>query len=50
MTEDPHARFRALPDPVPPEDAVETADASGPPAREGEAAEAWRTTVVGPGG
>lgn len=50
MTEDPHARFRELPAPVLPEETVETADASGPPAREGEVAEAWRTTLLGSGG
>ncbi len=50
MTEDPHARFRELPGPVRPEDAVETADASSPPAREGEVDEAWRTALLGSGG
>ena len=50
MTEDPHARFRELPEPVRPEDAVETADASGPSPQEGEVVEAWRTTLLGSGG
>ncbi len=50
MTEDPRARFRELPEPVRPEDTVETADVTAPPAREGELAEAWRTALLGAGG
>ncbi|MCW2583070.1 MAG: hypothetical protein JWQ53_1860 [Klenkia sp.] len=45
MTEDPRARFRALPDPVRPEQVVETSPAGPPPPEETEHERALRTAL-----
>jgi hypothetical protein len=52
MTEprdDPRARFRRLPEPVRPEDLVETADADRPVVVETELETEWRLALLGPG-
>ena len=46
---DPRARFRELPEPVPPDELVETSDAEPRQVVETELHEAWRSTLLGPG-
>jgi len=50
VTEDPRARFRQLPEPVRPEDVVETSDARQVAPPEQEVPAAWRSTLLGAGG
>ena len=47
--QDPRARFRRLPEPVRPEELVETSDVDRPVVAEGPLEEAWRVALLGPG-
>lgn len=49
MSEDPRTRFRELPEPVRPEDQVETADVRAVPPEETELVAAWRAVHLGSG-
>lgn len=51
MTEadDPRARFRQLPDPIRPEELVETTDVSQPVDTEEPLEAEWRQAMLGPG-
>jgi hypothetical protein len=46
---DARNRFRQLPEPVRPEDVVETADVNRPVVVETPLEEAWRVALLGPG-
>ena len=50
MTEqvDPRAQYRQLPEPVRPDELVETSDADRPVPVETELQEVWRTALFGP--
>ena len=46
---DPRARFRRLPEPVRPDELVETSDVDRPVVVETPLQEAWRLALLGPG-
>jgi hypothetical protein len=47
--DDPRARFRRLPEPVRPDELVETTDADSPLVVETELQTEWRLALLGPG-
>jgi hypothetical protein len=47
--QDPRARFRQLPEPVRPEELVETSDVDRPVVAETPLEEQWRQALLGPG-
>jgi hypothetical protein len=48
--EDPRARFRQLPEPVRPDEFVETSDAGGPPPADEPLKTAWEAGYLGGSG